>query len=81
MSASSPARGSGKRPKRQQPSVGRFLSDLFTAKLEHDRVRSEGVVDTGETIGLRFELGKLADQLKAAVKEIEEQVRTQAETR
>jgi hypothetical protein len=60
---------------------GRFLSDLFPARLKHDRVRRETGGDTVETIGARLELGKLADQLRAAVKEIEEQVRTETEAR
>lgn len=57
--------------------VSRFSRELFPARLRHEHDRREGQVDTVEAVAARLGLGGIADEMTAALEELEAQIRAE----
>ena len=55
----------------------RFHSELFLARPRETRIIDSGEVDTSETIKARMGLGRIADEMTEAIKELESRIRSE----
>lgn len=53
----------------------RFHADLFKARPREGRVLDSDEIDTPETMQARMDLGRLADELSEAIRELESRIR------
>jgi hypothetical protein len=55
----------------------RFHADLFKARPREARVLDSDEIDTPETMQARMDLGRLADELSEAIRELESRIRNE----